>query len=81
MSILNSLKYDQWYRKLSASAKTDLKVQKDVLMRRFNNEVSYLLAITLVIIRRINKAQRIDRGAETPTGRKLPDFTLYLHVF
>ena len=40
MSILNSLKYDQWYQKVSASAKTDLKVQKDILMRRYNNEVS-----------------------------------------
>ena len=38
--MLNSLKYDQWYQKLSASAKKDLEVQKDVLMRRYNNEVS-----------------------------------------
>ena len=27
-------------KKLSASAKKDLKVQKDVIMRRYNNEVS-----------------------------------------
>ena len=40
MTILNSLKYDQWYQKLSASAKKDLKVQKDVIVRRYNNEVS-----------------------------------------
>ena len=27
-------------KKLSASAKKDLKVRKDVLMRRYNNEIS-----------------------------------------
>ena len=40
MSILNNLKYDKWYKKISASAKKDLKVQKDVIMRRYNNEGS-----------------------------------------
>ena len=32
--------------------------------------------IALVIIRRAHKAHRTDRGAENPTGPKLPDFTL-----
>ena len=32
--------------------------------------------IALVIIRRTHKAHRTDRGAENPTGPKLPDFTL-----
>ena len=36
-----------------------------------------LLVIDLVIIRRTHKAQKTDRGAENPTGSKLPDFTLY----
>ena len=35
-----------------------------------------LLVIALVIIRRTHKAHRTDRGAENPTGPKLPDFTL-----
>ena len=33
--------------------------------------------IALVIIRRTHKAHRTERGAENPTGPKLPDFTLH----
>ena len=79
MSILNSLKYDQWYQKLSASArKKTWKYKKDVLMRRYNKKFHNLLVIALVIIRRTYKAHRTDRGAENhPTGPKLPDFTLH----
>ena len=40
-----------------------------------------LLVIALVIIRHTHKANRTDRGAENPTGPKLPDFTLYLFSF
>ena len=32
--------------------------------------------IALVIIRRTHTAHRTDKGAENPTGPKLPDFTL-----
>ena len=35
-----------------------------------------LLVIALVIIRHTHKANRNDRGAENPTGLKLPDFIL-----
>ena len=41
-------------------------------MAKFHN----LLVIALLIIRRTHKAHRTDRGAENPTGPKLPDFTL-----
>ena len=42
-----------------------------------------LLVIALVIIRRTHKAHRTDKGAENPTGPKLPDFTLcrYMYVY
>ena len=41
-------------------------------MVKFHN----LLVMALVIIRRIHKGHITDRGAENPTGPKLPDFTL-----
>ena len=41
-------------------------------MAKFYN----LLVIALVLIRRTHKARITDRGAENPTGPKLPDFTL-----
>ena len=47
------------------------------IITKFHN----LLVIALVIIRRTHKAHRTDRGAENPTGPKLPDFTLgHIHV-
>ena len=42
------------------------------MITKFHN----LLVIALVIIRRTHKAHKTDRGAENPTGPKLPDFTL-----
>ena len=42
------------------------------IITKFHN----LLVIALVIIRRTHKAHRTDRGAENPTGPKLPDLTL-----
>ena len=42
------------------------------IITKFHN----LLVIALVIIRRTHKAHRTDRGAENPTGPKLPHFTL-----
>ena len=42
-------------------------------MAKFHN----LLVMALVIIRRIHKGHITDRGAENPTGPKLPDFTLH----
>ena len=42
------------------------------MITKFHN----LLVIALVIIRHTHKAHRTDRGAENPTGPKLPDFTL-----
>ena len=78
MSILNSLKYDQWYKKLSASAKKDPKVQKDVIIPDIITKFHNFLVIALVIIRPTHKAHKTDRGAENPTGPKLPDFTLFI---
>ena len=43
------------------------------IITKFHN----LLVIALVIIRRTHKAHRTDRGAENPTGPKLPYFTLF----
>ena len=40
-----------------------------------------LLVIASVIIRHTHKAHRTDRGAENPTGPKLPDFTLSMLGF
>ena len=42
-------------------------------MAKFHN----LLVMALVIIRRIQKAHITDRGAENPTGSKLPDFMYF----
>ena len=42
------------------------------LMARFY----IFLVIALAILRRSHKSLRTDRGAENPTGPKLPDFTL-----
>ena len=46
------------------------------MITKFHN----LLVIALVIIRRTHKAHRADRGAENPTGPKLPDVTLLPNV-
>ena len=59
--------------------KKDLKVKKDVIMRRYKMKFHNLLVMALVIIRRTHKAHRTVRGAENPTGPKLPDFTLRLY--
>ena len=42
------------------------------LMARFQ----IVLVIALAVLRRSHKSLRTDRGAENPSGPKLPDFTL-----
>ena len=52
------------------------KQKNNVANGRFNVEVSYFLVITLAVLWRSHKLLRTDRGAENPTGPKLPDFSL-----
>ena len=59
---------------MTSDIKNYLQVPKrsESIITKFHN----LLVIALVIIRRTHKVHRTDRGAESPTGPKLPYFTL-----
>ena len=69
-------------KKLSASAKKKTCMYKMMfycadIMAKLHN----ILVIALVIKRRTHKAHITDRGAENPTGPKLPDFIINSAIF